>query len=724
MINPRLLLLLPLIGILFNSCQPELKKEEPAPIIEKKDLKLSTDRLTPEVLWSLGRLGEIDVSPDGKQVVYGVTYFDIQQNKGNREIYIMNSDGSEVKRLTKTRENEFNYIWRPDGKKIGYISTAGGSPQIWEMNPDGSGNRKISEIEGGITGFRYSPDMKKIAYSAEVFLEERDLKELYDGLPKAEGKVINRMMFRHWDEWRETYSHLFLADYNGETVTNPVDIMAGEPWDFPLKPFWGMEQLSWHPDSKSLAYSCKKKDGMAYAISTNSDIYLYDLEKKQSQNFTRGMMGYDLNPSYSPDGRYLAWQSMARDGYEADKNNIFVYDTEKKSKTNYTGYLDTDAEEITWAGDGQSIFFLSYWYGTKEIFNLNLNGKITQLTNGVHDFIAIKPTADKLITTMMSMSMPPEIFSVPLTGGKETQVSYINKDILDQLTFGVVEKRWTTATDGKKIHSWVIYPPRFDDRNKYAALLFCEGGPQNAVSQFWSFRWNFQIMAANDYIIIAPNRRGVPGFGQEWKEQISGDYHGQNMKDYLAAIDDLASEPYVEKSLLGAVGASYGGYSVYWLAGNHEKRFRTFIAHDGMFNIESAYLETDEQWFPNFDMGGAPWEKDNPTAMESYVNSPHKFVNNWDTPILIIHGEKDYRVLVTQGMMAFNAAQLLSVPSQFLYMPDENHWVLSPQNGILWQRTFFRWLDTWLKPPGAGNHNLWKPDPAFIQQQDNKKEGQ
>jgi len=711
----HLVSLLVLGALLFHSCQPG-QKEASAPLIAKKDIKLSTDRLTPEVLWSFGRVGDFDVSPDGKKIVFSVAYYDISQNKGNREIYIINEDGSGLKQLTQTPENESYYIWRPDGKKIGYLSSSGGNTQIWEMNPDGSGKKKMSDIEGGITGFKYSPDIKKIAYSAEVYLEERDLKDLYDGLPKAQGKVINRMMFRHWDEYRETYSHLFLADYNGEAVTNPVDLMKGEPWDFPLKPFWGMEQLSWRPDSKYLAYSCKKKESMAYAISTNSDIFIYDLNLKQTQNFTRGMMGYDLNPAYSPDGRYLAWQSMARDGYEADKNNLYVYDAEKKSKTSYTEYFDADAEDIAWAKDCKSIYFLCYWYGAKEIFNLNLNGKITQLTNGVHDFISIKPVDDKLVASMMSMSMPAEIYSVPAAGGKESQITFTNKDLLAQLSFGNVEKRWVNTTDGKKMLTWVIYPPRFDERKTYPALLFCEGGPQNAVSQFWSYRWNFQIMAANDYIIVAPNRRGVPGFGQAWKEQISGDYAGQNMQDYFSAIDAIAAEPYVDKTLLGAVGASYGGYSVYWLAGNHNKRFRAFIAHDGMFNLESDYLETDEQWFPNFDMGGAPWETDNAVAQKSYANSPHKFVKNWDTPILIIHGDKDYRIPSTQGMMAFNAAQLLGVPSQFLFLPNENHWVLSPQNGILWQRTFFKWLDQWLKPPTWPNHGLWKPDPFFSQQ--------
>ena len=711
----RTLAFLLITSILLCSCE-SVKKDQSAPLIEKKEIKLVNDRLTPEVLWSLGRVGEFDVSPDGKQVLFSVAFYDIPQNKGNRELYVMNADGSEVKRLTQTPQNEFNYIWRPDGKKIGYISTASGSAQMWEMNPDGSGKQKISEVEGGMTGFRYSPDMKKIAFSAEVFLEERDLKELYDGLPLAKGKVINRMMFRHWDEWRETYSHLFIADYNGEALANISDIMAGEPWDFPLKPFWGMEQLSWHPNSESFAYSCKKKESLAYAISTNSDIYLYDLKKKQSVNFTRGMMGYDLNPAYSPDGRYLAWLSMARDGYEADKNNIVIYDIEKKSKSSYTEYFDQDAEDIIWAKDSKSLYFLAYWFGSKEIFSLNVDGKITQLTNGVHDFIAVQPAGDQLIASMMTMSMPAEICSVPIAGGKETQLSFTNKDLLDQLTLGRVEKRWINTTDGKKMLTWVIYPPRFDERKKYPALLYCQGGPQNALSQFWSYRWNFQIMAANDYIVVAPNRRGVPGFGQEWKEQISGDWSGQNMQDYLSAIDAVSSEPYIDKELLGAVGASYGGYSVFWLAGNHNKRFRAFIAHDGNFNLESSYLETEEQWFPNFDLGGPPWDKDNAVAQRSYANSPHLSVRNWDTPILIIHGEKDYRVVATQGMMAFNAAQLLSVPSQFLYLPDENHWVLSPQNGILWQRTFFKWLDTWLKPPTWTNHGLWKPDPFFSQQ--------
>jgi dipeptidyl aminopeptidase/acylaminoacyl peptidase len=409
------------------------------------------------------------------------------------------------------------------------------------------------------------------------------------------------------------------------------------------------------------------------------------------------MMGYDDNPVYSPDGKYIAWTSMERNGYEADKNRLMVFNLETNSRVDYTTMFDNDAEHTVWADDSKSVYFVSYWYGSKEIFNLNLNGTITQLTNGVHDFTAAHPAGDRIIATMTTMSLPAEIFSIPLEGGRETQITFTNKDILDQLTLARVDKRFVTTTDGKKMLTWVIYPPHFDERNKYPTLLYCQGGPQNALSQFWSYRWNFQMMAANDYIVVAPNRRGVPGFGQEWKEQISGDYGGQNMQDLLAAIDEVSKEPYVDKEHLGAVGASYGGFTVYWLAGHHENRFKAFIAHDGMFNVESAYLETEEQWFPNFDMGGAYWDKDNPVVQKSYANSPHLFVRNWNTPILICHSEKDYRVVATQGIQAFNAAQLMGIPSQFLYFPDENHWVLKPQNGILWQRTFFAWLDRWLK---------------------------
>ncbi|HOX76759.1 MAG TPA: S9 family peptidase [Bacteroidales bacterium] len=683
-----------ILVMILSSCTESVNKE---PLIGKKELKLATDRMTPEVLWSFGRVGEFEVSPDLQKILFSITYYDIDRNKSNRELYLIGTDGKNLKQITKTPENEFNYTWRPDGQKILFAGTASGSVQVWEMNPDGSGRKQLTDIPGGISGFKFSADMKKIAYSAEVNLDDQYKKDLFEGLPLTSGKVYHSMMFRHWDEWRDTYSHLFIADFQDGKLSNVTDILEGEPFDFPNKPFGGMEQMSWHPDGKKLAYSCHKNFGKAYAVSTNTDIFIYDLETRQQTLLTRDMKGYDNDPVFSPDGRHIAWTSMERDGYEADKSRLMVFDLESNSRVDYTGIFDNDAEGPVWADDSQSIYFVAYWYGSKEIFNLHLNGTITQLSSGVHDFTAAQPAGDKIIASMTTMSMPAELFAVPAAGGKETQITFTNKDILDQLSLGKVEKRFVNTTDGKKMLTWVIYPPHFDERNKYPALLYCQGGPQNALSQFWSYRWNFQMMAANDYIVVAPNRRGVPGFGQAWKEQISGDYGGQNMQDLLAAIDDVSNEGYVDKDRLGAVGASYGGFSVYWLAGHHERRFKAFIAHDGMFNIESAYLETEEQWFPNFDLGGAPWEKDNPVVQKSYANSPHLFIEKWDTPILVCHSEKDYRVVATQGIMAFNAAQLMGVPSQLLYFPDENHWVLKPQNGILWQRTFFAWLDNWLK---------------------------
>jgi dipeptidyl aminopeptidase/acylaminoacyl peptidase len=373
-------------------------------------------------------------------------------------------------------------------------------------------------------------------------------------------------------------------------------------------------------------------------------------------------------------------------------------DLESKVKTDYSKDFDQNSENLAWSEDGKSIWLISDWHATDEIYRLDLaDGKFTKLTDGIHNYTGVIPAGNTLIATRVSMSMPAEIYSVDPQSGKDIQLTFTNKDILDQITAGKVTQRWIKTTDNKDMHTWVIYPPHFDSTKKYPTLLYCEGGPQSTVSQFWSYRWNFQMMAANGYIIVAPNRRGLPGFGKEWNEQISGDYGGQNMKDYLSAIDALAKEPYVDKDKLGCVGASYGGFSVYWLAGNHNKRFKAFIAHDGMFNLESQYLETEEMWFVNWDLGGPFWDKNNAIAQRSYANSPHRFVQNWDTPILVIHSELDYRITVTQGMQAFNAAVLRGIPAEFLYFPDENHWVLKPQNGILWQRTFYAWLDKWLK---------------------------
>jgi dipeptidyl aminopeptidase/acylaminoacyl peptidase len=447
-----------------------------------------------------------------------------------------------------------------------------------------------------------------------------------------------------------------------------------------------------------IAYTCKKKTGKAYSVSTNSDIYFYEVETGRTTNFTDGMMGYDKNPVFSHNGKYLAWESMERDGYESDKNRLFLANLETGEKTDLTADFDQNVHSLSWDAESSAIFFTSNIHGTDEIYRLKLaDGSISRLTDGIHNYQTVEQAGSKLVAQKVSMSQPAELYLVDPETGTDQPLTMVNKGILDQLTMGKVEERWLETTDGKQMHTWVIYPPNFDPNKKYPALLYCQGGPQGTVSQFWSYRWNFQMMAANGYIVVAPNRRGLPGFGQEWNEQISKDYGGQNIKDYLTAIDELAKEPFVDENRLGAVGASYGGFSVFFLAGNHDGRFNAFISHDGMFNFEHMYTTTEEMWFVNWDIGGPFWEKDNAAAQRSYTFSPHNFVQNWDTPILVIHGEKDFRVPPDQGMAAFNAAVLRDIPAQFLYFPEENHWVLQAQNGILWQRVFFNWLDRWLK---------------------------
>lgn len=660
-------------------------------------MRLSSDRMTPEILWSFGRISNVQLSPDRSQILFGITYYNIEQNKGFRDLYSLPVTGGATKAITNTALNESGEVWRPDGLKIGFLSRESGSTQLWEMNPDGSGRRQISDIENGISGFNYSPDQKHVAFIKEVKINA-NLKDKYPDLAKADARAYDDLMYRHWDEWIETFTHIFLARITNERLEPIADIMEGQPWESPLKPNGGMEQIIWSPDGTKIYYTCRKKQGRDYALSTNSDIYQYDLSTGTTSNLSEGMMGYDINPVPSPNGRYLAWESMERDGYEADKNRLYILDLQTGTRMDATVLFDQNVQALVWTDDSKSIYFISDFHATDEIYRYNLEyNDISKITTGIHDYSLVLPTGNRLIAVRKSMSKPDEIYGVDPASGEAEEISFVNKALLDQLTMGRVESRWVNTTDQKQMKVWVIYPPGFDPSGKYPAILFCGGGPQNTVSQFWSYRWNFQMMAAKGYIVVAPNRRGLPGFGKEWLEQISGDYGGQNMLDYLSAIDTVAAEAYVDKNRLGAVGASYGGFSVYWLAGHHNGRFKAFIAHDGMFNLESNYLETEEMWFVNWDMGGPYWDSTNVVARNSYASSPHRFVDKWDTPILVIHGEKDYRISYTEGMQAFNAARLKNIPARLLLFPEENHWVLSAQNGILWQREFFGWLDKYLQ---------------------------
>lgn len=684
-------------GLMLSCIKPGENDDKNAEIIGKKELKLSSDLMTPEVLWSFGRISGYEVSPDNKKILYGITYYSVPENKGNRDLFVINTDGADNKQITKTAKSEYNATWSMDGSKIMFMSAESGSMQLWQIDPDGNNRKQVSDIEGGISGYKFSPDMKKIVFAKEVKVD-KDISDLHPDLDKANARVISDHMYRHWDSWVDSYSHLFIADFDGERLSALYDIMESEPYDSPVKPFGGMEEICWSPDGKELAYTSRKKKGIEYTFSTNSDIYIYNLEAKTTVNISEGMMGYDKVPVYSPDGKKIAWESMERDGYEADKVRLIVYDIESKTKKDYSKEFDQNAHGLTWSPDAAKIYFTSEWHGRTQLYELDPeNEKFRTITKGDHNYMGFALAGDKLIGEKQSMSSPTELFSVDITSGEEKQLTFENKAILDQLSLGKVEERWIKTTDGKQMLVWVIYPSNFDPTKKYPALLYCQGGPQSMVSQFFSYRWNFQMMAANGYIIVAPNRRGLPGFGQEWNEQISGDYGGQNMKDYLSAIDEVSKEPFVNKNKLGAVGASYGGFSVLWLAGNHNKRFKAFIAHDGIFNFEAMYLETEEMWFVDWDLGGPYWDKNNKVAQRSYANSPHKFVDKWDTPIMIVHGAKDFRIAETQSMAAFNAALIRKIPAKFVYFPEENHWVLGPQNSILWQREFFGWLDTYLK---------------------------
>ena len=690
-------------SLLLGACNPatdvNVKETGDKNLIGKSDIRIKDGRMTPEALWAMGRIGGMNVSPDGKKVVYTVAYYSVPENKSNREVFVMNADGSDNKQITKTGFAENEAVWIKGGTKIAFLCNESGSSQLWEMNPDGTDRKRLSDYDKDIEGFAFSPDEKKVLFISQV-KTVNSTADKYPDLDKATCVIITDLMYKHWDEWVTTAPHPFVADFDGKSISNPVDVMEGELFESPMKPFGGIEQLAWNTTSDKIAYTSRKKTGKEYAISTNSDIYVYDLNTKQTTNITEENKGYDTNPTYSPDGKSIAWLSMERDGYEADQNRLMVMNLETGEKTFVSKDFDSNVDSYCWSADCKRIYFTGVWHGESQVYQIDLaNGnKITPLTEGMYDYASVALLGDKLIAQRHSMSMGDEIYSIDLTGDHTvTQLTFENKHIYDQLTMGKVEERWMKTTDGKQMLTWVIYPPQFDPNKKYPTLLFCEGGPQSPVSQFWSYRWNFQIMAANDYIIVAPNRRGLPGFGLEWNEAVSGDYGGQCMKDYFTAIDEVAKEPYVNKDRLGCVGASFGGFSVYWLAGHHDKRFKVFIAHDGIFNMEMQYLETEEMWFANWDMGGAYWEKQNATAQRTFANSPHKFVDKWDTPILCIHGEKDYRILANQGMAAFNAAVLRGVPAELLIYPDENHWVLKPQNGVLWQRTFFEWLDMWLK---------------------------
>ena len=728
--------------------------------IGESDIVIENGQMTPEALLALGRLSDPQLSPDGEYILYGVSYTSIKDNRSCRNLFICRKDGSERQQITKSGKSISNARWINGGKGLAFIM--GG--QIWTANirtgKEGwkvTGLTQVSDIPAGISEFKLSPDQSRLIYVSYVKSDVKTPADCYEDLGKANAYTTDDLMYRHWDHTVMEIPHSFIADFSPQaaasvTTETSTDILAGEPanYELPTEPFSGIEQLDWSPDGKFIAYSCRKVTGKKYAFSTNTEIYIYNVENgKCSKISTAG--GYDTDPVWSPDGSKICWVSMERDGYEADKQRLMISDLnwseldengcpKASEPVDATADFKYNVTGPVWDENCKEIYFASLAEGLQGIFKAEYADEVWQITRLTdedrwNDFgspFHIAKTDEgglEMLTTWCSMDFPTELAAVVVSpeGVEYKPVTTENEHILSQIAEHNTEARYVKTVDGKDMLTWVLYPPQFDPAKKYPSILICLGGPQGTLSQGWSYRWNYRLMAAQGYVVVLPNRRGTTAFGQEWTEQISGDYPGLNMQDYLCAAREIKAEPYIDK--IAACGASYGGYSVYNLCGTHENTFDAFIAHAGIFNQEHMYMTTEEMWFPNFDngglheceidprvgtdeapvgpagdgvtfggikQGGSPWS-DLPKAKRHYAMSPHKNVTKWNTPLMVIHGAMDYRVPVDQGMAAYNAAQMMGVPSRLLIFPEENHWILKPQNALMWHREYFRWLDTWCK---------------------------
>ncbi|EDR27561.1 dipeptidyl-peptidase 5 precursor, putative [Entamoeba dispar SAW760] len=677
--------------------------------ISKSNLIIKNRKFTAEALWSMGRINGYDLF--GDTLLYTVSYYDIPKNGSSSHIIIKALNSKEYidltskmrdsnDQLTKScAQSQTNAIFDKNGRGVLFNSNGNLFKYCFE-------SEQVEQLSTGsldIREFKISPDNSKCLFISSIDHSYKN--EDYNDLPLASGMIFEDLNYRHWDEFNTSLPHPFVSKLNNmKFEDHPFDILENEPYESPLKPFGGIEQLCWSKDSRKIAYTCKKKVGKEYATSTDSDIYIYDTETKTTINLCKDFepknYGFDSNPMYSPNGKKIAWISMERDGYESDRSRLIIFDLNTKKKSFVSEWFESNVESFDWINDCQMVF-TGVWHGTTHIYFIEITNdnelfNHEQITTGQYDYKSVKWFGNKLIVKRQSMIEADELYELDLKTKEIKQVSFENDFIYTQIDKASVQPKWMKTVDNKDMLVWIIYPPHFDSTKKYPTLLYCQGGPQCAVSQFWSYRWNFLLMASEGYIVIAPNRRGLPGFGMEWLEEISLNYGGLCMKDLLTSVDIMKKESYVDSDKLGCVGASFGGYSVYWLAGHHQKRFKVFIAHDGIFNTEEQYIETEEMWFSQWDMGSAVWEGKE-KSKKSYENSPHRFVEKWDTPILCIHSEKDYRVVVSQGIAAFNGARMQGVAAELLYFPDENHWVLKPQNGMLWQRTFFRWLRRWLE---------------------------
>lgn len=670
--------------------------------ISISQIKLPENQLepfTPEDLLSMNRLADPQVSPDGKYVLFSQTECDIRTNKKNSDLWIYDFETENTKKITNRPTSEYQARWIENGNKIAFLSSQMGSPQIFTLeieNGKAKGKPKgLTAIVGGVGTFRYSPDGTMIAYTSDIKFR-KDLKDKYPELGGINVLSYDDLPVRHWDHWEDNKaSHIFLIPSSGSG--QPVDIMKGEPFECPLQPFGGVENYCWSPNSKEIAYTSKKVDD--YEKSTNSDIYVYNLESKSTKNITKDNPGYDKNPKYSPDGSKIAFLRQKRAGFEADKVRLMIYDNALATSKDVTVNIDQWVSQFAWSKSSEQLYFSATGKGIEPLYSVNLSDlKINELAGGRYNYssgIDVLPDGNTIVVGRTSMTEPTDLFAVPSTGGKPDRLTVANAVIMPRIKNIKIEEKIIKASDGKDIHTWVLYPPDFDSTKKYPMITYCQGGPQGTISNYFSYRWNLYLMASQGYVVCAPNRRGMPGFGQEWNDEISKDWGGQAMDDILSATDALAAESFVNNSKLACVGPSFGGYSVFWLAGHHEGRFKTFISHCGVFNLTSMYGATEELFFPNWEFGGPYWIDDNEDQFKDF--SPHNYVDKWDTPMLVITGVKDFRVPYTQSLEAFTALQAQGIESKLMVFPEENHWVLSLQNALVWQNEFFDWLDKYCK---------------------------
>ena len=689
---------------LGGCCDNEAAIPEPLEINNAlTDAEKEAGILTAEVMWKMGRIGSQTLSADGSKLIYTLTEYNLAENRGLTTLVLRDMATGEEKRITDNKSSNTAPQWL-DNETIAFMSNRTGEMQVWSVKVDGTNLKQVSDIAGGIEGFGIAGD--HAFYTKRVEVAKLKGSNKYEDMDKSKVRIYDDLMVRHWDYWDDgSYLHVFAANYVDGKIVDGKDIIgADKAYDAPLAPYFDTAEIRLSPDGSQLAYTCKPLTGTEYALSTDSDIFLYDfateatrnLSKEAAQTTDDKFVGYDKYPVFSPDGSKIAFRSQRRPGNEADQQRLWVFDLNTNECTYVTRGQDYCVTEVAWDGN-EAMYFVLPWRGTHQVAHIDLNGNMKHITAGNHDINNFTFAAGKIVANMNTISKAVELYDVNLENGELTQLTDVNREIYDNIKMGEVQERWITTTDGKQMLTWVILPPNFDPAKKYPTLLYCQGGPQSTVSQFWSYRWNFQLMAAQGYVVVAPNRRGCPSFGQEWTDQISGDYSGQNIKDYLAAIDEVSKEPWVDVDHRGCVGASYGGYSTYYLAGVHEGRFKAFIAHCGIFNFESMYGHTEELFFVTNDYGGAYWETDNATAMRSYANSPHKKVANWDSPIMIITGEKDYRIPYSQSLEAFTAARVQGIDARLVSFENEAHQVFQPQNSVVWNREFFSWLDKYLK---------------------------